>query len=219
MVSGALETAQQQAREAAETAQQQAAAVAARAQQQAREAAATCASYDISKMELGSMSELRDSATKSVSALGSTVTSVAKGAGEWAASPMAPGRTTAGAEAAGGSKLEESSDSGGEDPTWGGRAPSLGGLASCFGLSAARSPEKQGLIPKGGSECGGSDGGGGSSSFSGLGGGSAWDAMNKVRDMGMASASYFLPRLLTSYFLLLTSYSRCATWAWPLRAP
>ena len=141
------EQAREQARLASELAQQRAQEAAARVHSRASEMATMANHIDITKIKDISVSDvyasadsLRESATKSVSVLGATVTSVA--AGEWSGAAAGGGRPPTSQEDGG-------SESGGDDYS------SSGWSISRIGLGGARNPEKQGLIPKRDVEAGG----------------------------------------------------------------
>ena len=180
MVSDRISSVSQQAREAAERAQQQAEEAANRLRLQAGEMADSCKNLDISKIDVQSYgAQLRDSASRSVCALSSTVTQVA--AGEWT-SPMP--NSSEGSSSMQEKPLEDGSDSGVDDGGWagGGGSSSLSSMASRFGFSAPRHPERQGLIPKNDLE----SGGGAAGASSGLGAGTSWAT---IREFGVASAT------------------------------
>ena len=158
MLSDRLES----AREAAESAANSAKASAMAAKERAQQVAANAATMDInSALELGqaNAAALRDTAKQSVSSLGtkmSTISvedfrSIASPAGNASIQPQA----------------EDGSDSGADEAY---ASSSFSGVASRFGFSAARSPEKEGLLRQSG---GGADGGAATGSAGSLGGGAA----------------------------------------------
>lgn len=171
------EQAREQARLASELAHQRAQEAAARVHSRASEMATMANNIDITKIKDISVSDvyasadsLRESATKSVSVLGATVTSVA--AGEWSGAAAGGGRPPTSQEDGG-------SESGGDDYS------SSGWSISRIGLGGARNPEKQGLIPKRDVEAGG---GGCSSPLGGL-SSAPWSALQTVRDYGVAGVT------------------------------
>jgi len=191
MASERLSSVADQARQKAAEAQAQAAEAASRMQDRASEMATSCKNIDLTKIDVQTVSaygeSLRNTASQSVTSIGSTVASVA--GGDWSAA--SPGRGGGGG-AGGGlpqrpSVDESGSDSGGDDAGYGSSSGLLGSVASRFGISGSRNPETQGLIAKRDLESGVGGGGGGSSGSS-L-GGSSWAALNSVREYGLEKAT------------------------------
>ena len=188
MASERLNSVAEQARQASERAQQQAQEAASRMQNRASEMATSCKNIDLSKIDVQTVSaygeSLRESASKSVSVLGTTVSNVA--AGDW---PAGGGGGGGGSSGSVRSEGDGGSDAGGDDAGW----STSGGWGGRFGIGGAgRNPEKQGLIPKHGDVEAGSAGSGGPglSSFSSLGSsGGAWSALQSVREYGVEKAT------------------------------
>ena len=172
------------AREAAEQAASQVRAQAEAAKEKATQVAASAASMDMnSALELGqsNVAALRDTAKQSAAAaaaLSTKMTSISvEDFRNIAASPGGSSRLQSAPSA------EDGSDSGADEAGY--ASSTFSGVASRFGFSAARVPEKEGLLRQPGGE-GGGEGGGGSAASVAAGG---FAALRSIGDRTLSSGT------------------------------